>query len=162
MSWLDIVIIVVVVFFCLAGLKNGIIRTVFSLVGLVVGIILASNFAPQVAKLLVFIKQETLANIVAFVLILLVVTVTATVVAQILSWTASLILLGWLNRLGGGALGLAVGSLICGALLAIWVKCFGATGAIAESLLAAVLLDKFPIVLGLLPADFDAIRSFFR
>ncbi|GAI50923.1 unnamed protein product, partial [marine sediment metagenome] len=33
---------------------------------------------------------------------------------------------------------------------------------IAESALAAILLDKFPMVLALLPSEFDVIRSFFQ
>ena len=49
-----------------------------------------------------------------------------------------------------------------GALLAAWVKFFGAGETIIQSILAGFLLDNFPLVLGLLPQEFDAVRSFFQ
>jgi membrane protein required for colicin V production len=48
-----------------------------------------------------------------------------------------------------------------GALLAIWVQFFG-SGLVTESFLAGVLLNKFPLVLALLPSEFDAVRDFFQ
>jgi len=65
------------------------------------------------------------------------------------------------NRLGGALFGLVLGAILCGALLATWVRFLGITGAIVESTLARILLDYFPLVLALLPDEFDAVRSFF-
>jgi len=70
-------------------------------------------------------------------------------------------MLGWVDHLGGAVFGVVAGAILWGALLAIWVKFFGA-GPVTESFLAAVLLDKFPLVLALLPSEFDAIRDFFQ
>jgi len=70
-------------------------------------------------------------------------------------------MLGWVNHLGGAVFGLVLGAIFCGALLATWVKFLGATGAITESNLAFILVDFFPVVLALLPEEFDAVRSFF-
>jgi len=80
----------------------------------------------------------------------------------LLKWAASVMMLGWVNHLGGAALGLVLGAIFCGALLAIWVKWMGAGDTITASMIAPVLLDKFPGVLALLPEEFDAIRSFFQ
>ena len=66
----------------------------------------------------------------------------------------------WLS-LAGAALGFVLGAIFCGAILAIWVKFLGA-GAIADSGIATLLLDRFPLVLALLPSEFDGIRSFFQ
>lgn len=44
MSWLDIVIIVVVIIATLWGLRIGIIKAVLSLAGLIVGVILAGRY----------------------------------------------------------------------------------------------------------------------
>jgi membrane protein required for colicin V production len=84
------------------------------------------------------------------------------VLARLLKWTASVIMLGWVNHLGGAVFGLVLGAIFCGALLAIWVKFLGVTGAITESNLAPILVDFFPVVLALLPDEFDAIRPFFQ
>jgi len=87
--------------------------------------------------------------------------VIAGVIARLLKWAVSVTMLGWVNQLGGAIFGLVLGAVFCSAVLAIWVKFLGA-GAIAESGLATILLDRFPMVLALLPSEFDAIRSFFQ
>ena len=57
---------------------------------------------------------------------------------------------------------LAVGMIVCGALLTVWLRWWGPTDIITESGIAAFLVDQFPVVLGLLPSDFDSVREFFR
>ena len=103
-----------------------------------------------------------MAKVVAFAIILIGVMVIAIVLARLLKWAASVIMLNWVNHLGGAVFGLILGAIFCGALLAIWVKWLGAGDVITESMIAPVLLDKFPNVLALLPDEFDAIRSFFQ
>ena len=103
-----------------------------------------------------------MAKIVAFAIILVGVMVITGVLASLLKWTVSLIMLGWVNRLGGAVFGLVLGAIFCSALLATWVKFFGIAGAISESGLSAILLGYFPIVLALLPDEFDMVRSFFQ
>ena len=162
MSWLDIVIIVVVVLATFWGLRTGIIKAVLSLAGLIVGVILAGRYYVLLAEQLTFIPQASIARIVAFAIILVGVMVIAGVLANLLKWAASIVMLGWVNRLGGAVFGLALGAIFCSALLAIWVKFLGVEGAIAESGLAPILLNRFPMVLALLPDEFDAVRSFFQ
>ena len=162
MNWLDIVITVVVVIATFWGLRTGIIKAVLSLAGLIVGIILAGHYYVPLAEQLAFISQAGIARIVAFAIILIGVMVIAGVLASVLKWIASVVMLGWVNRLGGAVFGLVLGAIFCSALLATWVKFLGIGVAITESGLAAILLDRFPMVLALLPGEFDAIRSFFQ
>ncbi|MBA7698408.1 hypothetical protein ES703_107085 [subsurface metagenome] len=162
MNWLDIVIIIAMVIITWLGLRVGIIKAVLFLGGLVVGIILAGHYYASFSEQLPFISQTDVARIVAFAIILVGVMVICGIAAYLLKQAASVAMLGWVNRLGGAAFGLALGAISCSALLAIWVKFLGITGDIAESALAAILLDRFPLVLGLLPHEFDAIRSFFQ
>ena len=61
----------------------------------------------------------------------------------------------------GGVLGLLIGVVSWGALLALWVKFFSA-GAVSGSALAKILLDRFPLVLNLLPSSFDNVKNFFE
>ena len=162
MNWLDIAIIVIVGISVLSGLKVGIIKAVLSFVGLAVGIILAGRFYTVLAPKLTFIQQENFARIAAFVIILIVVMIIAGIVASILKWTVSAIMLGWVDHLVGAAFGLIMGVLFTGALLAIWVNLFGSGGTIGNSALAAFLLDKFPLVLAFLPDEFNKVRPFFQ
>ncbi|MBA7487044.1 hypothetical protein ES707_22606 [subsurface metagenome] len=103
-----------------------------------------------------------MAQAVAFAIILIGVMVIAGVLAKLLKWATSLVMLGWVNKLSGAVFGLVLGAIFCGALLAIWVKFLGIESIIAQSVIATVLLDRFPVVLALLPDEFDAIRSFFQ
>jgi membrane protein required for colicin V production len=90
------------------------------------------------------------------------VVIIALVLALVLRWAFSLVRLTWLDRLGGAVFGLVAGMLLCGAVLAIWVKFMGIGATVAGSALASFLLEHFPVVLGLLPAEFDSVRSFFE
>jgi membrane protein required for colicin V production len=161
MNWLDIVIIVAIAIPTLIGLKIGIIKAALSLAGLIIGVILAGRYYVPLAEQLTFISQAGVARIVAFAIILIGVMVVASVLAILLKWVASAMMLGWVNRLGGAIFCFLLGAVFCGAILAIVVKFLGA-GVIADSGLANLLLDRFPIVLALLPQEFDAVRSFFQ
>ncbi len=162
MSWLDIVIIIVVAIATFIGLKIGIIKAVLSLAGLIVGVILAGRYYVPFSEQLTFIPQDNVAKVIAFAIILIGVMVIAGVLAWLLKRIASLIMLGWVNQVGGAIFGFVLGAIFFSALLAIWAKYLGAEGAIADSGLATVLLDRFPMVLALLPEEFDAVRSFFQ
>lgn len=162
MSWLDIAIIVAVVISALLGLKIGIIKAVLSLAGLIVGVILAGRYYEPLSEQLSFIPYVSVAKIVAFAIILVGVMIIAAVLASVLKWLTSVTMLGWVNRLGGAVFGLFLGAIFCGALLAIWIKFFEEVAVISESKLAMILVDRFPIVLALLPDKFDAVRSFFQ
>ena len=162
MNWLDIVIIVAIAISTFIGFRAGIIKAVLLLAGLIVGVVLAGLYYVPFSEQLTFISQADVARVVAFAIILIVVMVIAAVIARFLKWTASAIMLGWVNRLGGAVFGFVLGAIFCGALLAIWAKYFGVAGVIIESSFAALLLDNFPVVLLLLPDEFDAVRSFFQ
>ncbi|MFH1382962.1 MAG: CvpA family protein [Chloroflexota bacterium] len=162
MNWLDILIVIALVISVFTGMKTGLIKAAFSLAGIIIGIILAGRFYTSLADKLTFIPQELIAQGVAFAIILIVVMVVFGILAGILTWITSAAMLGWVNRLGGALLGLLMGALSWSVLLAIWVKFFGEAQVVSHSAMAAFLLDHFPIVLGLLPGEFDAIRSFFQ
>ncbi len=161
MNWLDFLLIIFIIISAIAGLRAGVIKSLLSLAGIIVGVVLAGRYYITFAEKITLIPSESAARIVAFIIILAAVTVVAGVIASIFSWIVSKIMLGWLNRLGGGLFGLAWGTILAGALLAIWTKYFGFSGTIADSSLARFLLDTFPLVLSLLPDEFNSVRSFF-
>ena len=162
MNWLDIFILVALAVAALIGLKIGIIKAVLSLVGIIVGVILAGRFYAPLAEQLSFIPHAGVAKIAAFGIILIGVMVIVFVLARLLKWAVSMMMLGWVNRLGGAIFGFLLGATFFGALLAAWLNFFGATETIMESIVAGAILDYFPLVLALLPSEFDSIRSFFQ
>jgi len=161
MSWLDIVIIIVIAIPTILGLKTGIIKASFSLAGLILGVILAGHyyipFSEQLSAL-----SPGIARIVAFAIILVGVWVIAILLSGLVERAVAMMLLGWVNRLVGAVFGFVVGAILCSALLAIWVKFLGIQSFIVDSALATILLDRFPMVLALLPDEFNAVRSFFQ
>ncbi len=162
MNWLDIAILAVIGVNVFLGLKMGIIKGVLSLAGLIVGVILAGRYYLPLSERLTFIPQDGIAKVAAFAIILVGVIVIANVLAGVLKWAASAVMLGWVNHLGGAVFGFIMGALFCSALLAMWVKFLGFSDFIGQSAIAVILLDRFPAVLALLPADFSAVRSFFE
>lgn len=162
MNWLDIVILVIVAFSIFAGLKIGLIKITLSLAGLIIGVILAGRYYIPLAERLTFISKDNIAEVVAFALILFIVMLIAGVLAAVLKGLAALVMLDWINNLGGAVSGFALGALFCAALLTLWVKFPDAPAPIKGSALAEILLDRFPAVLALLPEEFDAIRLFFE
>jgi membrane protein required for colicin V production len=162
MSWLDIVILAVIAVATLMGLRTGIIKAVLSLAGLVIGVALAGRFYLSLSAELTFIASPSWTKIVAFAIILIGVMVVARVIANLLKRVASALMLGWVDKVGGAVFGLMLGAILCGAILALWINYLGIANVFAESGLALILLDRLPMVLALLPSEFDGVRSFFR
>jgi membrane protein required for colicin V production len=162
MNWLDVIILVVIAISTVIGLKVGIIKAFFAIAGGIIGVVLAGRFSGSLADRLPFISDAGVAGVVAFAIILIVVMIIAIILAVVIKWATSAVMLGWLNRLGGVVLGLILGAIFCAALLTMWVNFQGISSAVSDSFLARFLVDKFPIVLALLPARFDSVRSFFQ
>jgi membrane protein required for colicin V production len=122
MNWVDIVIIIYLALSIISGFAQGLIRTLLSIIGLIIGIILAAHFYKQLGNILTFISNRDVANIIAFIIILLVIMGIAALIAHLLRSLIKAIMLGWIDRLGGAVLGLILGALSVSAILAIVVK----------------------------------------
>ncbi|MBN1692246.1 MAG: CvpA family protein [Dehalococcoidales bacterium] len=164
MNWLDIVLIIGLAISVLAGIRAGLIKVAFTLVGVIIGVVLAGRYSDGLADKLSFIPGDSAPGIISFVLIIAATVVVAMIAGTIVKKVVHILpLVGWVDKLGGGIIGLLSGAIIIGALLAMWLK-YGPVGGevILESGLANFLLDKFGIVLGLLPAEYDIIHYFFE
>jgi membrane protein required for colicin V production len=162
MHWLDIIFLVLLFIPTFIGLRKGLIKAVLSLVGLIVGVVLAGHFYKPVSNIFGFISNESVAHILAFILILALVLVAAFLLARLLKSVVSITMMGWVDNVGGAVLGFLFGFIFLSAILATWVKFFGSEMP-TEAFLGRVMLDYFPLILGLLPGEFgDSIRSFFQ
>jgi len=146
MNWLDIVIIVVVVFLGIAGLRQGMIRTVFGIAGLIGGIFLAGRYYDELAALL-FPSGAIWGNIAAYAIIAVATLVVAGVIGWLIAKLVNFVALGWLDRLVGGILGVVIGGLLCAAILAIVVKYYpGMEATINQSIIARFIVRGFPLL----------------
>lgn len=112
MNALDILFLALIIFLTLLGFYWGLIRQVLALAGLLVGVIVAGRFGPVVAAWLSsFVADALLADALGFVLVVLFVSVVASLVASILRLFVGLLFLGQFDHLAGGVLGLLQGLL---------------------------------------------------
>lgn len=109
---LDWLLITILVLSAVHALFRGLVRELFSLIGLLFGILLAAwnyqRFAPKLGGI---ISNPAIASILAFLMIAIGVMVLAALLGRVVHASAHAIGLGFFNRLGGGAFGLARGYL---------------------------------------------------
>ena len=174
MNWLDIVIIIIALIGGYMGLKQGLIKTVALVVGLVAGIWLAGTYGTQVANLF---GDAAWAEIAGYIIVLIVVLVIFMIVGSALKKILNVVMLGWVDKLVGGILGLALGGFICASILTIIVNATFTPPAIPgvsipdlnfinqavrDSTIAKFLMQQLPVVLALIPGDIgDTVRDFF-
>lgn len=161
MNWIDIAIIAVTILFGLLGLWQGFIKALFGIVGLIGGIALAGHFYQGLALKLSS-EGATWAGIAAYAIILLVTIIVAGVVGWVVAKMVHALPFGWVDRVIGFILGAFMGSILCAAMLAILCKYMPSVeAAVAQSAVAATVMKGFPLLLALLPEEFDFIGGFF-
>ncbi len=164
MNWLDIVIVLIVAFFAGSAFASGLIREVVTVVSAVVGIVVAGLFYDDLARdVLVFIDDEEAARIISFLVLLGAIYLAGQLVAVMLKQTASLLLLGWADHLGGAVFGFAKGLIVVEVLIILFVTFpkLGLDDAIDGSALASVFLDARNVILFVLPNEFEVAADAF-
>lgn len=100
---LDIIFAIVVIIAMIRGYQRGLIVGIFSFVALIVGLAAAIKLSAVVAGYIgktVKISEQWL-PLIAFALVFLVVVLLVHLVARIIEKSVQIVMLGWLNRLGG-------------------------------------------------------------
>jgi membrane protein required for colicin V production len=120
-SLLDILLWGILAATAVKGFMKGLVREVCALIGVVAGAWAAFNYYGSVAAVLVkFIKlPHAVAVSLSFLLIYLVLGLLFFLVGHLLTVIFKIMLLGWLNRLGGIVFGLLQGAFILCMLLAM-------------------------------------------
>ena len=161
MNWLDLVFIAILAMGSYIGLRTGLIQTAFLAVGVLVGILLAGHISGDlsawltdhlfVGNLPVPIAQaatkESVVTVVSYFLIILMAVIVAVVIAVIVRRIATILLLGFVDRLGGVAMGLAAGAALSAAAI-IGMAHLTYNAEIADEGLAASIVANFPQVPG--------------
>ena len=164
MIWIDIVILALVVGGGVLGWRMGVLHWLFMLVGTVGGVIIASRLYESMQGMVPGLESEGQREIAAFVLIFLIVLIGAVVALRVSKVAMGLLMIRWVDRAAGLAVGLAVG-IICAAAavsLAGVVSSDSINAAVQESEFAKALLEATTFIRVLLPENFDSLDSLFN
>jgi membrane protein required for colicin V production len=158
MNWLDFAIIAVVASFVLVAYSAGLIREVVTLVAIISGIVIAGVLYDDLAAdVLVFIKNRDVGLAASFLILFGSVYLLGLITAYTLKKGASLLMLGWADRVGGAFFGFVKGLVLVEVLLLVFAAYpgLGLDSAVDGSTLAPFFVDDVDVVLNLLPPDFD-------
>jgi len=154
MNLFDCFLIAVIAYSTIVAFLRGIILELFSLGGLIAGILLASWNYEHLAMLLgKFISKPAIAEIVAFLLIIIVVMVLSTLLGKALNRTAHAIGLGFFDRLLGALFGFGRGCLFGVAILMAVAAFLPHSAWIANSRLSSYFLAGAHAVSFVVPHD---------
>jgi membrane protein required for colicin V production len=164
MNWLDLVILLTIAWFTIAGATAGLPRELVTLVAMILGIILAGLFHERLAADLgVFTDNERLARVLGFMAIFLAVLGAGQIAMVLFKNQALGLTFGPLDHPGGLVVGMLKGVMLVETVLIVFSRYHFTTmtDAIDGSFLAPFFLDGFPFVLLLLPSAFrDAVEAF--
>jgi membrane protein required for colicin V production len=158
MNWLDIAIIVVVASFVLAAYSAGLIREVVTLIAIISGTVIAGILYDNLATdVLVFINNRDVGLAAAFLTLFGAVYLFGLITAYTLKKGASLLMLGWADRVGGAFFGFVKGLILVEVLLLVFVAYpgLGLDSAVHGSTLGGFFVEDVDVVLNLLPGEFD-------
>ena len=159
MTWLDPVIIIVVLWFAFAAFHAGFVRETVTILGAVLGVIAAGLLYDSLADdVLPFIDNETLARIVAFGAIFTSIALAAQLVAALLKPAIMVLQLGIFDSVGGALFGVAKGLLVVAIFLVVFVTFprWTLDKTIGDSLIAPKMLEYSDPITALLPDEFEA------
>ncbi|GJM45420.1 MAG: hypothetical protein DHS20C21_22620 [Gemmatimonadota bacterium] len=152
MNWVDWIILGVVAASTFAGVLTGALKTVLSILGLVIGFIVASRESGAVGMVFSRWMSEPAAAALGFVLVFLGVAVAITLIGWLIRKLLEGLSLSWLDRLAGAALGLARGAVIVG-VLALAVEGLGGFPAARSSVAYDSALRVGWVLLHLVPEE---------
>ena len=122
MATLDIILLVCFLPGIIRGLSKGFLEQALALVGIVLSVWAAFRFSGLVATWLKpYVDfSETTVNVIAFALILIVMSLVVLLVAKLLTKVVEMAMMGWLDKLLGLVVALAVNALVIGVFIVLF------------------------------------------
>ena len=118
MNWFDFVLIAPIIACGIFGIKIGLIRAAFGALGVILGILIAGRVSDDLGGLYAgLISNETLANVIAYGLIILISLIAARVLTIVVTGIIKFLLMGWVDKVAGLAVGLVAGAALSGAVI---------------------------------------------
>ena len=158
-SWLDSVIIGVILVSMVFGFFRGLIRSVAGVIGLVLAAIFAGRFATLFDPALnqAGIQHPPITGTVAFVLAFVLIVVGVELAANVLRFLQTILFLGWIDRVGGAFFGLIRGiilSMVVLAALAMFNSSYF-NASLRQAQVAVFLWQNASGLAGMLPAGME-------
>lgn len=155
MNTLDIIIAILVLIPALFGLKNGLLRSIFSLAGIILGLIFATRYNDKLASLFSFLKADPkILNLIAFIVIIV---FTYSVLIYIANKISRFNLVTrTIDRILGVILGLLKGLIIASLFLILTTNTF--------NFFSKADVDRsklYSSVVNIAPAVYDLVKGFF-
>jgi membrane protein required for colicin V production len=154
-NWVDFVILGAVAASVIAGLVRGALRTIFPVAGVIIGFVVASRESGAVGLLLARWMRSDLAHVTGFVATFFAIALVFVLIGHLLRSLVSGLLLGWIDRLAGGALGFFQAAVALG-VLALAVEGWGGFPAAHHSTTYPYALRAGRILLNAIPDDTQA------
>lgn len=153
MNWLDVILIAILIVTSFLGIIKGLVKQLFGLLAVIIGLILALGFYSQVSWLYRrLVSNEVLSHFLGFITIFLAVLC----IGWLSSRTLSKLIKGplkLLNKVLGGGLGLLKGILVCGVVVFALLVFPISKKALKESQLSPVCLQMTRAIIGLIPRE---------
>jgi len=157
MTWVDWVIVFVLATSVIGGLSQGLFRSVFSLCGLIAGLVVAAwNYARIAALVLPLVRIEAIANAIGFLLIAFLVMGIANIIGTVLAKMLRHMGLGCLDRLAGGVFGFLQGALLITIAILVVVAFFPKAHWLADARLPRYFFGVCHLSAHISPADLAA------
>ena len=157
-NWLDAAIILLVLWFTFAAFQAGFIRETVTIVAAVIGVALAGLFYKDLADdVLVFIENDQLAAIIAFIAIFAAAALAGQAMALVLKPTAKVFQLGVFDQLAGAAFGFFKALVFIQVILFLFITYprWGMDKDIDASLFGSLIVEKTGVLVHILPAEFE-------
>ena len=161
-NWLDAAIILLIIWFTISAFQAGFIRETVTVVGAVLGVVLAGLFYQDLADdVLLFIDNETLARIVAFGIIFGATALAGQMLALVLKPAVNLFQLGVFDQLAGAVFGFAKAMVFVQIFLIVFITYpkWGLDETIDDSVFGSLtveMVDRVPVLVRILPDEFEA------
>lgn len=158
MNWIDAAILGLVVWFTFSAFHAGFIRETVTILGAVLGVVLAGLFYQELAEdVLLFIDNTTLARIIAFGMIFGALALAGQLLALVLKPTVHLFQLGMFDQLAGAAFGFLKAFVFIDIFLILFVTYpkWGVEQDIDDSLFGSLIVENTPVLVRILPDEFE-------
>jgi membrane protein required for colicin V production len=164
MTLVDWVVVVILISAVLGGLAQGFFRSVCSLGGLILGLVIAAwNYGHLASLLIPLVRIPAVANTIGFLLIAIVVSALIGLIGNLLAKAFRLLGLGWLDSLAGGVFGVFQGVVLVVIALLVIVAFFPQVHWIAEARLPRMFFGACHVSSNVTPSELgERIRSGLR
>ncbi|MBI4318139.1 MAG: CvpA family protein [Chloroflexi bacterium] len=163
-TFMDVVLVGVFLLGIFAGTGQGMVRQVFSLLGLILGVVLASRYYLALSDYLSWVGSPDGAKLLTFVVITLALLAVGNYVGALVHRALGYMKLGCVDWLGGGVIG-AVETLFfvdIALILALRYPVLGLPQIIQEARIPPIVFKLAPALLAFLPPEFDTVKKFLQ